>query len=182
MVSMLASYKQKFRGTTFVVCVMFVCSVCVFGRDIAGIYLTHKDTPGGQAIVEIFKHNNKYYVYGLKNLKNNVFTDSCNTDLQLRNRKNVGTVFAYDYTRNASGEFVGGSIYNFHNCKTYYGKIVPKADGKIDFVGSLDSYYMLRRTYEWELLLPHQAKEYDKYRQPIDKLLQSIEDTRKSNK
>ncbi len=154
----------------------------VFAKDISGLYLTHEGTEGGQSIVEIFKYNGKYYVYGLKNLENNPINDSCNKNSQLRTRKSVGVVFGYNYTENDKGEFVDGLIYNFYNCKTYYGKIVPKKDGKIDFIGSLDSRYWLSRSFTWRLLTPEEAKEYQSYRLPISELVQTINDTILSKK
>lgn len=163
--------------------IVAIClSGIVYAAGISGIYLTHKGTHGGQSIVEIFEYNGKYYVYGLKNLEAEPVSDSCNKNPDLRNRKSVGNVFGYGYTEDKDGNFVDGSIYNFYNCKTYYGKIVPKGDDKIDFVGALDSYYWLSRAYEWKKLTPEQSKQYQSYRVPIEKLIITIDDTIRSKK
>lgn len=165
-----------------VVCAALVCFGVAQANDIAGIYLTHKGTEGGQSIVEIFEYNGKYYVYGLKNLEANPIADSCNKNPELRERKSVGNVFGYGYTKNDKGQFVDGSIYNFNNCKTYHGKIVPKGNDKIDFVGALDSYYVLSRTYEWQRLNSKQSEPYLTHRISLEKLIATIEDTKRSRK
>lgn len=154
----------------------------IYATDISGIYLTHKGTDGGRSIVEIFEYNGKYYVYGLKNLEAEPISDSCNKNPDLRNRKSVGNVFGYGYKENENGHFVDGSIYNFYNCKTYYGKIVPKGNDKIDFVGALDSYYILSRAYEWQKLTPEQSQQYQAYRIPFKDIITTIDDTIRSKK
>lgn len=161
---------------------MFGFFSIVYAVDISGIYLTHKGTEGGQSVVEIFKHNGKYYVYGLKNLEAEPINDSCNKNIELRNRKSVGVVFGYGYTENDKGHFVDGFIYNFYNCKTYYGKIVPKGNDKIDFVGALDSYYMLSRAFEWQKLDTEQSEQYQQYRLPPEQIIPTIYDTIRSKK
>lgn len=176
------SFRTSIQTVLVIVTVIFMFSPCSFGQDIVGIYLTHKDTPGGQTVVEIFEHNNKYYIYSLKNLDSDAFNDTCNIHPELRTRKSIGTVFAYDYVLNKKGELINGLIYNFHNCQTYYGKIVPKGDGKISFVGALDSYYLLKRSYEWNLLPLEESNKYSSYRKPLDELVQSIAETKKSKK
>lgn len=164
------------------VCLIWGVFSVIYARDISGIYLTHKGTEGGQAIVEIFKHDGKYYIYGVKNLEAEPIKDSCNKNADLRKRKSVGVVFGYGYTENDEGHFVNGSIYNFHNCKTYYGKIVPKENDKIDFIGALDSYYMLSRAYEWQRLNTDQSKQYQRYRVPLKHIIPTISDTMRSKK
>lgn len=161
--------------------------VCVgigslYAGDIAGIYLTHKGTEGGQAIVEIFEHNGEYFVYGLHNLEAEPIADKCNKNPELRTRKSVGVVFGYGYKENEKGQFVGGQIYNFYNCKTYHGKIVPKGGNKLDFVGALDSYYILSQTYEWRKLSPQESAQYEKHRLPKHALTQTIADTIRSKR
>ena len=174
---------NRFLSSRFVgLCLIVYLVSPLWAHSLAGIYLTAKDTPGGQAVVEIFEYDNKYYVYGLKNLEGNTSLDSCNKHEELRERRSVGSVFAYDYKRNGKGELTGGSIYNFDDCKTYYGKIVPSKGGNIYFVGALDSYYILRRSYEWNLLDPSEARKYEIYRLPMEELVRSIEDTKKSKK
>ncbi len=171
------------RFIRYATCITWIaCSSSMHARDIAGMYLTHKGTDGGQSIVEIFQYNGQYYIYGVKNLEANPITDSCNKNPDLRNRKSVGTVFGYGYKENEKGHFVGGAIYNFHNCKTYYGKIVPKDNNKIDFVGALDSYYMLSRAYEWQRLTPQQSKQYQMYRIPFQQIITTIDDTIRSKR
>lgn len=164
------------------VCLLWGLFGAVYAGDISGIYLTHKGTEGGQAIVEIFKHNGKFYVYGLKNLEAEPVSDSCNKNVELRGRKSVGVVFGYGYTENKKGQFVDGAIYNFYNCKTYHGKIVPKGNDKIDFVGALDSYYVLSKAFEWQKLSTEQSKQYQQYRLPLEKIAPTIDDTIRSRK
>lgn len=169
--------------SSFYIMVVLSCLVCVgFGRDISGLYLTHKGTQGGQSIVEIFKYNDKYYVYGVYNLENNPVQDSCNKNPELKTRKSVGNVFAYDYVENEKGEYTGGHIYNFYNCKTYYGKIVAKENNMIDFVGALDSYYILSRAYTWHLLSKEEATKYQQYRKTLAELIPTISATIASQK
>lgn len=166
----------------------FLCAIFVFyfalcgvaNADIAGLYRTHKGTEGGQSIVEIFKHNGTYYVYGLKNLDSNPIKDSCNKNADLRERLSVGNVFAYGYKEDKKGQFVGGQIYNFHNCKFYYSKIIPKSGGNIEFVGALDSYYIMHRGYIWERLNKEESKKYESYRKDVQMLLKSANDTMRS--
>ncbi|MWV61146.1 DUF2147 domain-containing protein [Helicobacter saguini] len=148
--------------------------------DISGIYKTHKGTDGGQSIVEIFKSGDTFYVYGLKNLEREPIKDSCNKNAHLRERLSVGNVFAYGYSDNGKGQLTGGQIYNFNNCKFYYSKIIPKSDGTIEFVGALDSYYIMHRGYIWEKLSESEAAKYAPLRKPIDFLLKTANDTKMS--
>ncbi|RDU67094.1 DUF2147 domain-containing protein [Helicobacter didelphidarum] len=147
---------------------------------IEGIYLTHKGTEGGQSIVEIFQYNNVYYIYGLKNLEADPLKDTCNKNADLRNRTSVGNVWAYGYKKNGKGHFVDGIIYNFNNCKFYYGKIIVKDHNTIEFVGALDKYYMLHRGYTWRLLDEKERLQYEQYRIPLTDLLKTAEDTMRS--
>lgn len=162
--------------------VLMICACVLKAKnvDISGIYKTHKGTEGGQSIVEIFKHNDTFYVYGLKNLEREPIKDSCNKNKNLRERLSVGNVFALGYKDNGKGQLTGGEIYNFHNCKFYYSKIIPKNDGSIEFVGALDSYYIMHRGYIWEKLNDNEAKKYEQYRKPLTELLHSANDTKLS--
>lgn len=157
--------------------------VCLYADnlgDISGLYKTHKGTEGGQSVVEIFKNNGVYYVYGLKNLDREPIKDSCNKIAELRQRLSVGNVFAFGYKDNGKGQYVGGQIYNFYNCKFYYGKIIPKSNGNIEFVGALDSLYIMHRGYIWERLGENEAKKYDMYRKKLPDLMTSANDTIRS--
>ncbi len=161
----------------------FTCFMSfLYANDISGLYLTHKGTEGGQSIVEIFKYNGKYYIYGVKNLESSPIEDICNINTELKRRKSVGIVFAYNYEEDSNGNFTNGLIYNFHNCKTYYGKIVPKDNNTISFVGALDPYYVLSLSYEWKKLNNKETQQYKEYRVPIEVLIPTINDTIKSKK
>lgn len=161
-------------------CFIIVFSGFIFAKDISGIYKTQKGTEGGQSIVEIFKYNDVYYIYGLKNLDAEPIKDSCNKNADLRNRLSVGNVFAYDYKENKKGQIVDGIIYNFYNCKFYYSKIIPKNDGNIEFVGALDSYYIMHKGYIWEKLSDTESKKYQQYRKDKEFLIKTANDTRRS--
>lgn len=166
-----------------IACVIWIgLSDIICAIDISGLYLTHKGTEGGRSVVEIFEYNGKYYIYGLKNLEAEPIFDSCNKNPDLRKRQSVGNVFGYGYKENKKGYFVGGHIYNFYNCKTYYGKIVPKGNGKICFVGALDSYYIFSRSYKWQKLTPEQTRQYEAYRIPLKEIITTIDDAIRSKK
>ncbi len=154
----------------------------LIAKNISGVYLTHKGTEGGQSIVEIFEYNGKYFIYGMKNLEANPIEDSCNKNKELQKRKSVGNVFAYGYEEDSKGNFVNGLIYNFYNCKTYHGKIIPKDNDTISFIGAIDSYYIISLSYEWKQLTPNEIKEYERYRIPIQDLIPTIHDTMRSRK
>ncbi len=156
---------------------IILCLDMLIAGDISGLYLTHEDTEGGQSIVEIFKHEGKYYVYGVKNLENSPTLDTCNKNARLRQRRSVGVVFGYDYVEK-NGEFVNGKIYDFYNCRTYYGKIVPIDASHIYFIGAYDRFYLARRSYKWKKLTQEEAKQYTPYRLSVSSLMPTIADTR----
>ncbi|STQ86491.1 DUF2147 domain-containing protein [Helicobacter muridarum] len=164
---------RNIRKVFICILIFVVYNSISFGKSLAGLYLTHKDTLGGQSIVEIFEYKNKYYIYGVKNLESDSTFFNCSNKPE-NSRNVVGAVFGYDYVENSKGELVNGTIHNLYNCKTYYGKIIPKKNGNIEFVGSLDSHYWFSRAYEWKPLPPNQVEEYNNYRQPMDKLIEFI--------
>ena len=130
--------------------------------------------------MEIFEHDNEYYVYGLQNLDGPPLQDSCNKNEDLRARLSVGNVFAFGYRENDKGQFIGGLIYNFNNCKFYYSKIIPKDSETIEFVGALDSYYIMHRGYIWKKLSQSEVANYSNLRKDKALLLKTAQDTRRS--
>ncbi len=59
---------------------------------------------------------------------------------------------------------------------------MPKGNDKIDFVGALDSYYVLSKAFEWQKLSTEQSKQYQQYRLPLEKIAPTIDDTIRSRK
>ena len=147
------------RIFSFILGFMF-CGLC-FGAELEGYYMTHKGEKGQQAIVEFFKQDNKYYVYGFANVDGSApKKDVNNPNPALRERFDRGSVFVYNLVRDGKSDvFKDGKVYNFDTGKEYYAKITLKGN-TLELRGSIDKSGIMGETKIWKKLSNEEVKPY----------------------
>jgi uncharacterized protein (DUF2147 family) len=131
------------------------------GDAILGLWATDPEGGGGEAHVEVYKENGKYYgkiiwlaepVYppdDPKGTPGEEKTDLNNPDPDLQDEPVVGLLITKDFVYNGKGLWHKGTIYDPDNGKTYKCKIKFGDNEKVLKVRGFIGFSMLGRTTYW---------------------------------
>lgn len=139
-------------------------------QEIEGYYLTHVNEKGKQSIVEIFKHNGKYFAYGFATTDGSPSIDEKNPDEKLRGRKMSGVVFVWNLVQDKK-EWSGGKIYNYASGKTY------DASAWFDKKGDLivkASVWGFGKEFVWKKMSEKEVEQYLGTKPSMEKVIESI--------
>ena len=131
------------------------------GDAILGLWATDPEGGGGEAHVEVYKENGKYFgkIIWLaepvfpdddpKGTPGEEKTDLNNPDPDLQNKPVVGLLITRDFVYKGGGVWHKGTIYDPDNGKTYKCKIKFGENEKVLKVRGFIGFSMLGRTTYW---------------------------------
>lgn len=143
-----------------VVCVAIPTLAQDDGDAILGLWATDPEGGGGEAHVEVYKEDGKYYgkiiwlaepVYPVddpKGTPGELKTDLNNPDPALQGNPVVGLIITKDFVYKGKGLWHKGTIYDPDNGKTYKCKVRVGDDGELKVRGFI-GFSMLGRTEVW---------------------------------
>ena len=140
--------KKLFTGIAF----MLLPFMSAFAQDVVVGKWKVND---GSAIVEVYKEGDVYNgkIVWLKNpteADGTPAVDDMNPDPKLKTRQLIGLNMLSDLKKDQddNDEYIGGTIYDPKNGKTYYCSMEVDGD-TLEVRGSLDKRGLLGRTMEW---------------------------------
>lgn len=159
------------RFSTVLILTLFVAAVGVAADDgdaILGLWATDPEGGGGEAHVEVYKEDGKYYgkivwlaqpVYppdDPKGTPGQPKIDLENPDPALQNRPVIGLLITKDFVYKGDGQWHKGTIYDPDNGKTYKSKIKYGDSDKVLKVRGFIGVSMIGRTTLWTRVEPQE--------------------------